>query len=57
MKDNNKLQILMETFDLIKTDLEDDHDSIARILKQIQAINPQKAIELWLHTIILSARL
>lgn len=47
MNDNNKLQILMETFELIKTDLEDDHDSIARVLKQIQAINPQKAIELW----------
>ena len=47
MNNDNKLQILMETFELIKTDLEDDHDSIARVLKQIQAINPQKAIELW----------
>lgn len=51
MNDNNKLQILIETFELIKTDIEDDHDSIARILKQIQAINPKKAIELW-HDLI-----
>ena len=48
---NPKLNVLTETFDLIKFDIEDDPDSIARVLKQIQTIKPQKAIELW-HELI-----
>ena len=49
----SKLNILIETFEMIKYDIEDDNDSIARVLKQIQAINPKKAIELW-HDLIKS---
>lgn len=46
-----KLDILIETFELIKYDIEEDNDSISRVLRQIQAINPRKAIELW-HNLI-----
>ena len=42
-----KLEILLETFELIKYDIKDDNKAIARVLTQVQEIDPQKSIDLW----------